>query len=86
MKNELYQVYECDYSDRNKEFVTTDIDKAVERAMELNCKDYRVYVDIYELDGGKIYSESFNKEDDAIMTSEKLKESLMNKSNKYWNV
>lgn len=83
MNKELYEVYECDYGERNKQFVTLDIDKAIDRALELNSKDFCIYIDVYELDGGIIYSEKFTKDDN--MTSEQLKDSLVNRTNKYWN-
>lgn len=83
MNKELYEVYECDYGERNKQFVTLDIDKAINRSLELNSKDFCIYIDVYELDGGIIYSEKFTKDDNV--TFEQLKDSLVNKTNKYWN-
>lgn len=83
MNNEVYNVYLNDYGDRDKQFITLDIDKAVSRAIELNATEYSVVVDVYKLDGGIIYSESFAR--DKNMTSEQLKHSLVNKTNKCWN-
>lgn len=83
MEKELYYVYEGDYSDRNNEFISTDINLAVKKAMDLNSKDFCIYVDVFKVNGGKIYSENFTDEDN--MTSEALKDSLVNKTNEYWN-
>jgi hypothetical protein len=83
MNKEVYNVYVNDYGNRNKQFITMDMDKAVSKAIELNNTEYSVVVDVYELDGEIIYSESFMR--DNNMTSEQLRDSLVNKTNKYWN-